>query len=91
MIIASVAILLILMHFRSACVICMTLPLAVLVSFILMRHFGIAVEHHVAVGHRHLDRHPGGPGDRDGRKRHAPSDGPFRHRQQGHAATPARS
>ncbi len=37
MIIASVAILLILMHFRSACVICLTLPLAVLVSFILMR------------------------------------------------------
>lgn len=42
MIIASLAILLILMHFRSAVVICMTLPLAVLVSFILMRHFGIA-------------------------------------------------
>ena len=42
MIIASLAILLILMHFRSAMLICMTLPLAVLVSFILMRHFGIA-------------------------------------------------
>jgi len=42
MIIASVAILLILMHFRSALVICMTLPLAGLVSFILMRYFGIA-------------------------------------------------
>ena len=42
MIIASLAILLILMHFRSAVVICMTLPLAVLVSFILMRHFDIA-------------------------------------------------
>jgi len=42
MIIASVAILLILMHFRSAVVICMTLPLAALVSFILMRHFNIA-------------------------------------------------
>ncbi len=41
MIIASVAILLILMHFRSALLICMTLPLAVLVSFILMRHFNI--------------------------------------------------
>jgi Cu(I)/Ag(I) efflux system membrane protein CusA/SilA len=42
MIIASLAILLILMHFRSAVLICMTLPLAVLVSFILMRHFNIA-------------------------------------------------
>jgi Cu(I)/Ag(I) efflux system membrane protein CusA/SilA len=42
MIIASVAIGLILMHFRSAVVICITLPLAVLVSFILMRHFHIA-------------------------------------------------
>ena len=34
--------LLILMHFRSAVLICLTLPLAVLVSFILMRLFGIA-------------------------------------------------
>jgi len=42
MIIASVAILLILMHFRSALLICMTLPLAVLVSFILMRHFNVS-------------------------------------------------
>jgi Cu(I)/Ag(I) efflux system membrane protein CusA/SilA len=41
MIIASVAILLILMHFRSAVLICMTLPLAVLVSFILMRYFNV--------------------------------------------------
>ena len=41
MIIASLAILLILMHFRSAVVICMTLPLAVLVSFILMKYFGV--------------------------------------------------
>ena len=42
MIIASLAVLLILMHFRSALVICLTLPLSVLVSFILMRTFGIA-------------------------------------------------
>ena len=41
-VIASLAILLILGHARSAFVICLTLPLAVLVSFILMRHFGIA-------------------------------------------------
>jgi Cu(I)/Ag(I) efflux system membrane protein CusA/SilA len=41
-IIASLAVLLILMHLRSALVISMTLPLAVLTSFILMRHFGIA-------------------------------------------------
>ncbi len=41
MIIASLAILLILMHFRSALLICITLPLAVLVSFILMRLFNI--------------------------------------------------
>ena len=78
MIIASVAILLILMHFRSAVLICMTLPLAVLVSFILMRHFNVRLEHHVALGNRHLDRHPGGSGDRDGGKRHPPADGPFR-------------
>ena len=42
MIIASVAILLILMHFRSALVICLTLPMAVLISFILMRLVGVA-------------------------------------------------
>jgi len=41
-VIAAVAILLILNHARSAFVICLTLPLAVLVSFIMMRHFGIA-------------------------------------------------
>ena len=78
MIIASLAILLILMHFRSAFVICLTLPhgRAHLVHHdALLRH---RLEHHVAVGHRHLDRHPGGSGDRDGRERHAPPDGPFR-------------
>ncbi len=42
MIIASLAILLILMHFRSAFVICLTLPMAVLIAFILMRHFNVA-------------------------------------------------
>ncbi len=42
MIIASIAVLLILMHFRSALVICLTLPLSVLASFILMHFFGIA-------------------------------------------------
>ena len=36
LIIAAVAILLILMHFRSAFVVCITLPLAVLIAFILM-------------------------------------------------------
>ncbi len=44
MLIASVAILLILMHFRSVFVICVTLPLAVLFSFLLMwvlRQLGI--------------------------------------------------
>jgi Cu(I)/Ag(I) efflux system membrane protein CusA/SilA len=41
MIIASIAVLLILLHLRSAFVICLTLPLSVLVSFILMRLFDI--------------------------------------------------
>jgi len=40
-IIASVAVLLILMHFRSAFVVCITLPLAVLVSFLLMYYLNI--------------------------------------------------
>ena len=42
MIIASLAILLILWHFRSAFVICVTLPMAVLIAFIMMRWFGVA-------------------------------------------------
>jgi len=41
LIIASIAILLILTHVRSAIVVCLTLPLAVLVSFILMYYLGI--------------------------------------------------
>jgi Cu/Ag efflux pump CusA len=44
MVIASIAILLILLHFRSVFVICVTLPLSVLFSFLLMwllRHLGI--------------------------------------------------
>jgi Cu(I)/Ag(I) efflux system membrane protein CusA/SilA len=49
MLIASAAIPLILMHFRSAVLICMTLPLAVLVSFILMRHGDGTGHHHARV------------------------------------------
>lgn len=41
-IIASVMVLLVLMHFRSTLVIALILPMTVLVSFILMRVFGIA-------------------------------------------------
>jgi Cu(I)/Ag(I) efflux system membrane protein CusA/SilA len=40
-IIASIAILLILTHFRSAFVVCVTLPLAVLISFLFMYYLGI--------------------------------------------------
>jgi Cu(I)/Ag(I) efflux system membrane protein CusA/SilA len=41
MIIAIIAIILILGHFRSALVVCITLPLAVLVAFLLMYYLGI--------------------------------------------------
>jgi copper/silver efflux system protein len=41
MIIASVAILLILTHFRSALVVCVTLPMAVLISFLFMFYLNI--------------------------------------------------
>src|SRR5947208_16311970 len=41
-IIASIAILLILTHFRSAFVVCVTLPLAVLVSFLFMYYLGMS-------------------------------------------------
>lgn len=41
MVVASAAILLILWHVRSALIVCLTLPLAVLISFILMRLFRI--------------------------------------------------
>lgn len=41
MIVATIAILLILTHIRSAILVCLTLPLAVLVAFILMYYLGI--------------------------------------------------
>jgi copper/silver efflux system protein len=41
MIVASLAILIVLWHFRSALVVCITLPLAVLIAFIMMRIFNI--------------------------------------------------
>lgn len=41
-IIASIAILLILTHFRSAFVVCITLPMAVLVSFLFMYYLGVS-------------------------------------------------
>ena len=41
MIIASIAILLILTHFRSAVVVCITLPMAVLISFLFMYYLGL--------------------------------------------------
>lgn len=41
-IIASIAILLILTHFRSAFVVCVTLPLAVLISFLFMYYLGLS-------------------------------------------------
>ena len=74
-------------HVRSVFVICITLPLAVLFSFLLMwllrrtghhRHPG---QHHVAGRHHDFDRHPGGSGHRDDRKRHAPFEGAFRRPQ----------
>ena len=41
MLIASIAILLILTHFRSAIVVCITLPMAVLIAFLFMYYLGI--------------------------------------------------
>jgi Cu(I)/Ag(I) efflux system membrane protein CusA/SilA len=42
MFVASLAILLVLWHVRSALIVCITIPLAVLIAFILMRWMGIA-------------------------------------------------
>ena len=87
MIIASIAILLILMHFRSVFVICVTLPLAVLFSFLLMwvlrtlRHHRHPGQHHVAGRDHDLDRHPGRSGDRHDRERDAPPQGALRRPQ----------
>ncbi len=91
MIIASLAILLILMHVRSVFVICITLPLAVLFSFLLMwvlRQTGIIdIQANImSVGRHHdLARHFGRSGDRDDRKRYASSQAAFwrqtRHRR----------
>ena len=89
MVIASLAILLILMHVRSVFVICVTLPLSVLFSFLMMwilRRLGIIdIQANIMslAGHHDLDRHPGRSGDRDDRERHASPQGAFR-RQEGH-------
>ncbi len=40
--VASLVIFVVMWHFRSALIICLTLPMSVLISFILMRHLGIS-------------------------------------------------
>ena len=73
MIVASLLILLVLWHVRSALVICITLPLAVLDLVHPDALAGHPLEHHVALGHRHFDRRPGRFVDRDGRERDPPA------------------
>jgi Cu(I)/Ag(I) efflux system membrane protein CusA/SilA len=75
MIIASIAILLILSHVRSVFVICITLPLAVLFSFLSHRH---SSQHHVAGWHYNLDRDSRRSSHCDGRERDTRSQGSLR-------------
>ena len=87
MIIAAVAIMLILMHFRSAFVICITLPLAVLFAFLMMwllrspAYPRCASQHHVAGRPYYFHRHSRGPSHRHGRERDASTQGPFRRQE----------
>ena len=66
MIIVSLVILIFLWHFPSAIIPVFTIPIAIVISFIPMRHDGAHVEHHVAGRHRDCDRRDGGRGDRGG-------------------------
>ncbi len=63
LIIVSVVILIFLWHFPSAIIPIITIPIAVILSFIPMQAIGVTVEHHVTGWNRHRHR-------RDGRCRH---------------------
>ena len=78
LIVCTVAILLVMGHLGSAFVVAVTLPLAILFSFLMMRLLRHLVEHHEPGRDRDLGRHPGRPGGRDGRERGAPPDAPLR-------------
>ena len=84
MIIAAAAIMLILLHFRSAlrhlrdAAAGGSVRLPDDVALARAAYPGRAGQHHVDGRHHHFHRHPRGPGHRHGRKRHAPAQGPVR-------------
>ena len=90
LIVCTIAILLVMGHVGSAFVVAVTLPLAVLFSFLMMRLFGMSSNIMRLAGIAISRRHPDRPGGRDGRERRAPPDPPLRPRA-GHAATRPRS
>ena len=69
-ILVTLAHIIFLFHFRSILIVTLPLPVSILISFILMRQFGITSQHHVAHRHRHRHRRAGGCGHRDDGKCH---------------------
>ncbi len=57
------------MHFRSILIVTLPLPLAVLMSFLMMQYARRVVEHHEPRGHRDRHRRPGRRGHRRHRER----------------------
>jgi len=58
-IVVSLVILVFLLHFQSALVIVLTLPISVLIAFITMKADGSHLQHHVLGWYRHSDRGSG--------------------------------
>ena len=61
-----------LFHFRSILIVTFPLPVSILISFILMKQFGITSNIMSPRRHRHRHRRAGGCGDRDDGERHPP-------------------
>ena len=66
LIIVAIVILIFLWHLPSAIIPIITIPVAVIISFIPMQHDGADLEHHVARRDRDRDRRDGGCGHRGG-------------------------
>ena len=90
LIVCTIAILLVMGHVGNAFVVAVTLPMAILFSFLMMRLFGMSSNIMSLAGDLDLGRHPDRPGGRHGRERRPPPDAPLRPRAQS-PATPPRS
>ena len=97
LIVCTLAILVVMGHLGGAFVVSLTLPMAILFSFLMMRIVRRLLEHHEPGRDRHQRRHPDRPGRGHGRERGAspvaavrPREGPGRHDRDRHRRLPHR-